>query len=299
MKKVFQNLSARIDRVSPRRCAAVLVVMIALLTSVTCIGISASDRAVSAQTEITVNSRQGIPALSESYLSRNADKTFSMLALRGEFETEEESVTINLTEGIITNSTAQSADKKSDETTTVKETTTTQETTTKVPETTTKAPETTTKAPETTTKAPETTTAADKDIAVDAEVSKDGYTFDELGISQISDIDVPDDILFDANGIPLNYSRKLTGKSTAYCMGHTTATGTSVHPGVVAVDPRIIPYGSKMYIVASDGEVYGYSSAEDTGGFIYWNNAPIVDLYMNTTSACYAWGNKQVTVYIF
>ncbi len=130
-------------------------------------------------------------------------------------------------------------------------------------------------------------------------IEKTEFTFEELGLTQISDMDVPDDILFDENGIPVNYSYKLTGKSTAYCMGTTTATGTSVHPGVVAVNPNIIPYGSKMYIVAADGTVYGYASAEDTGGFIYWNNAPIVDLYMYTTNSCYAWGNKQVTIYVF
>ena len=97
----------------------------------------------------------------------------------------------------------------------------------------------------------------------------------------------------------MNYSYKVTGRATAYSMGTTTATGTSVHEGVVAINPRNIPYGSKMYIVASDGTVYGYSSAEDTGGFIYWNNAPVVDLYVNSKSQAYAWGNRQVTMYIF
>ena len=301
MKKVFQNLSAAIDMVSPRKCAAVLVVIVATLTSVACIGFSVSDRAASAQTEAPEDSRQGMAALSESYLSLNSEKTYAMLALKSQLDAEEESESINLKEEILTVKTESEIENTVSETTTKAQETTTKApvTTTKAPETTTRAPETTTKAPETTTKAKETTTVKETDVAVDAEVSKDGYTFDELGISQISNIDVPDDILFDANGIPLNYSRKLTGKSTAYCMGHTTATGTSVHPGVVAVDPRIIPYGSKMYIVGSDGTVYGYSSAEDTGGFIYWNNAPIVDLYMSTTNACYAWGNKQVTVYIF
>lgn len=128
---------------------------------------------------------------------------------------------------------------------------------------------------------------------------KTEFTFEELGLTQISEIDVPDDILFDENGIPVNYSYKITGKSTAYCMGTTTATGTSVHPGVVAVNPKKIPYGTKMYIVASDGTVYGYSSAEDTGGFIYWNNAPVVDLYVYSKNQAYAWGNRQVTIYIF
>lgn len=131
------------------------------------------------------------------------------------------------------------------------------------------------------------------------EIEKTEFTFEELGLTQISDIEIPDDILFDENGVPVNYSYKVTGRATAYSMGTTTATGTSVHEGVVAINPRNIPYGSKMYIVASDGTVYGYSSAEDTGSFIYWNNAPVVDLYVNSKSQAYAWGNREVTMYIF
>ncbi len=128
-----------------------------------------------------------------------------------------------------------------------------------------------------------------------------GYTFSELGLTQISDIPVPDSIRFDENGIPLEYKQKISGKSTTYIMGHTTATGTPVHPGVVAVNPRIIPYGSKMYIVANDGSgaIYGYASAEDTGGFIYMSNGPLVDLYVWTMDDVYAWGNHPVDVYIF
>lgn len=127
-----------------------------------------------------------------------------------------------------------------------------------------------------------------------------GYTFEQLGLTQISDIPVPDTVKFDENGIPLEYKQKLSGKSTTYIMGHTTATGTPVHPGVVAVNPKIIPYGSKMYIVANDGSgaVYGYCSAEDTGGFIYMSNGPLVDLYVWTMQDVYAWGNHPVDVYI-
>jgi len=42
-----------------------------------------------------------------------------------------------------------------------------------------------------------------------------------------------------------------------------TATGTSVHKGIVAVDPRVIPLGTRMYIPG-----YGYGTAADTGGGI-------------------------------
>lgn len=50
----------------------------------------------------------------------------------------------------------------------------------------------------------------------------------------------------------------------------TTATGTTVHKGTVAVDPRVIPLGTQMYIPG-----YGYGVAEDTGGAIIGN---IIDL---------------------
>ncbi len=145
----------------------------------------------------------------------------------------------------------------------------------------------------------ETTEDSTLGQSVPVVTEKGQYTFDQLGITQISDIEVPDDILFDENGIPVNYSKKLTGIASAYHMGHTTSTGTSVHPGVVAVNPNIIPYGSKMYIVTDDGWVYGYASAEDTGGFIYWDNAPIADLYVHSLDFAYEWGRQQVSIYIF
>ena len=55
-----------------------------------------------------------------------------------------------------------------------------------------------------------------------------------------------------------------------------------------------------MYIVANDGSgaIYGYCSAEDTGGFIYMSNGPLVDLYVWTMQDVYAWGNHPVDVYI-
>lgn len=299
MKKVKTTLSAAYERVTSKKCAAVFSAAVLAVTSVTCIVQYSFDRPASARTIIDSISSREMLELSESYLSRNGEKTFSMLELTGEFPTfEEESESVKIIEELSTKS-----DKEIvTEIVTEKETEIKKPVQAVVPVT--KAPETTTKAPETTTRIQETTTVVDvnndsAEVSADTDNKKNGYTFKELGISQISDIEVPDDILFDENGIPLNYSRKLTGKSTAYCMGHTTATGTGVHPGVVAVNPRIIPYGSKMYIVASDGQVYGYSSAEDTGGFIYWNNAPIVDLYMWSSNSCYAWGNRQVTIYIF
>lgn len=92
-------------------------------------------------------------------------------------------------------------------------------------------------------------------------------------------------------------SRTLSCLGTAYsCDGRPgiTATGTVVHLGTVAVDPKVIPLGSKLYITSDDGKyVYGYATAEDTGGLIKGNR---VDLYYNTTEECIQFGARRVTV---
>ena len=75
-----------------------------------------------------------------------------------------------------------------------------------------------------------------------------------------------------------------------------TATGTKTRPGVVAVDPRIIPYHTKMWIEAVDGSwVYGVGYAEDTGGAIKGNK---IDLFFNTRSEVYSFGRRKAKVYI-
>ena len=69
-------------------------------------------------------------------------------------------------------------------------------------------------------------------------------------------------------------------------------------PGYIAVNPTVIPYGTKMYIKTADGSViYGYAVAADTGGFIkkYPNG---VDLFMSTESACRSFGVRNVEIYI-
>ncbi len=81
-----------------------------------------------------------------------------------------------------------------------------------------------------------------------------------------------------------------------YADGYT-ATGVKCQVGVVAVDPRVIPLKSKLYIETMDGSfVYGYCSAEDTGGAIKGNK---IDLAMNTKSECFQFGRRNVRVYIF
>lgn len=104
------------------------------------------------------------------------------------------------------------------------------------------------------------------------------------------------------------YRNSLRMKSTAYSADYLstgkypgnsgygiTATGTvakrnSSGYSSVAVDPRIIPLGTKLYI---DG--YGYAVAEDIGGAIKGNK---IDLYFNGEGEVYNWGVRWVDVYI-
>lgn len=70
----------------------------------------------------------------------------------------------------------------------------------------------------------------------------------------------------------------------------TTATGTRPRPGVVAVNPKIIPYGTIMYI-----EGYGWGIAEDTGSAIR-KRTDLIDLFFYTHDEAYAWGRRTVKV---
>ena len=93
----------------------------------------------------------------------------------------------------------------------------------------------------------------------------------------------------------LSYSRSLRVEATAYA-GHTiTATGTrpvrnSGGWSSIAVDRRIIPLGTRVYV-----ENYGYAICEDVGGAIKGNR---IDLFMNSESDARSWGRRNVTIYI-
>jgi 3D (Asp-Asp-Asp) domain-containing protein len=69
-----------------------------------------------------------------------------------------------------------------------------------------------------------------------------------------------------------------------------TATGLKIGHGVVAVDPKFIPLGTRLYI-----EGYGHAVAGDTGGAIKGNR---IDLGHDTVSASNRFGRKRVKVYI-
>ncbi len=105
-------------------------------------------------------------------------------------------------------------------------------------------------------------------------------------------------IKLDSKNQPLNYSRVIYGSVTAYHGDTATSTGRKPGVGVVAVDPREIPYGSILWIVSKDGSfVYGYAIAGDTGGFIH-NSETVVDLYMDSVVEMNTFGRRNLNVYV-
>ncbi len=75
-----------------------------------------------------------------------------------------------------------------------------------------------------------------------------------------------------------------------------TASGTKAQPGTVAVDPDVIPLGTKLYIASTDGSPdYGFATALDTGSAIKGYR---VDLFMEDNRDALDYGKRQVKVYV-
>ena len=90
----------------------------------------------------------------------------------------------------------------------------------------------------------------------------------------------------------VEYSSTFIGNCTAYYFGNNAhgATGQRCHYGTCAVDPKVIPYGTKLYV-----EGYGTAVANDCGGAV---KGHIIDLYMRSTKECFSWGRRNKKVYI-
>ena len=100
------------------------------------------------------------------------------------------------------------------------------------------------------------------------------------------------------NGVPASYTRVLTGRATAYSGSGRGASGLGLYEGTVAVDPNVIPYGTKLYITSTDGSfVYGYAIATDTGTALMEGHA-LVDLYFESYSDALTAAVHQVNVYV-
>ncbi len=76
---------------------------------------------------------------------------------------------------------------------------------------------------------------------------------------------------------------------TCYDLAGVTASGSMAGPGGVAVDPRVIPLGTRIYI-----QGVGERTADDTGGAIIGSR---LDIWEPTWSQCANWGVEQRAVY--
>jgi len=87
---------------------------------------------------------------------------------------------------------------------------------------------------------------------------------------------------------PASGTRTLTVTSTGYSINGTTATGIRTGPGVVAVDPAVIPLGTRFVIPG-----YGVGVAADTGGAV---QGKTIDLWFPTLAEADRWGRRTVTI---
>ena len=108
---------------------------------------------------------------------------------------------------------------------------------------------------------------------------------------------IGDGVIYLSTGEVLTYSKVISSLATAYCDKGKTATGTQARVGAIAVDPEVIPYGTRMFIMTKDGEyIYGIASAEDCGSedHIYGTR---IDLHYDTEEECIRFGARMCWVY--
>lgn len=111
---------------------------------------------------------------------------------------------------------------------------------------------------------------------------------------------IGDGYIITPEGERLTYTHVDTFKATAYnnldpgCTEYNYI-GTLCRVGAIAVDPTIIPYGTRMFIVTKDGKyVYGIATAEDCGSAIKGKR---LDLYFETQDECFRFGIRDCKVY--
>ena len=93
------------------------------------------------------------------------------------------------------------------------------------------------------------------------------------------------------NNSPNQDKKTISVEASAYTGYSTTSTGQKPVWGTIAVDPKVIPYGTKIYIPYFN-KVF---VANDCGGAIKGNK---IDIFMNTRSQCYDWGRRTIEIQI-
>lgn len=95
----------------------------------------------------------------------------------------------------------------------------------------------------------------------------------------------------EATPAPVGADRQLVVSSTAYSLGGRTASGLPVGPGIIAVDPTVIPLGTRVYVPG-----YGTAVAADTGSAVRGN---VIDVWLPSLAGAQAWGRRTVTITIY
>ena len=114
--------------------------------------------------------------------------------------------------------------------------------------------------------------------------------------------DTENKIITAGDGSSYEYTAVIDVTATAYHRvedgGEITASGTVTQYGTIAVDPRVIPLGSRLYVVSDGGDQswsYGPGLAEDTGGLIKGTK---IDLFFMTGDEANYFGIRPAKVYI-
>lgn len=142
---------------------------------------------------------------------------------------------------------------------------------------------------------------------------KDGEEITREELSRVVHVEAVDEVIEKgiigskavvASASDLQVVKSFECTATAYtdnvtCNGQfvgKTASGRKPAYGIVAVDPRVIPLGTKLYIESLDGSwAYGFAVAGDTGGAIKGKK---IDLFYNTHAECIQFGRRSIRVYI-
>lgn len=136
---------------------------------------------------------------------------------------------------------------------------------------------------------------------IEAPMPRPQNSFEFLDGVPCSRIESYDDIVFGADGLPTNYTRVMSGAvTTAYSSsGGRGSSGLGLYCGTIAVNPNVIPYGTRVWITdAKQKFVYGFAIATDTGTALMDGRVDI-DLYFETNAECRRFGKRQLDVYIF
>ena len=95
-----------------------------------------------------------------------------------------------------------------------------------------------------------------------------------------------------ATAAPESLNRyRISVDAVAYHLPGRTASGLPCAKGVVAVDPRLLPLGTQMYVPG-----YGPAIAADVGTAV---KGRIIDLWMPTDAAARRWGRRTVTITVY